>query len=101
MAILSRWRTDIAVEVRTLQPTVPSPVGLIAVLVIGLYVLNAGYGFAGCLRPLGDFHFISRALDRSDSSVREISQMTGDLDHGVKSLDASTDRQNWAISSAA
>ncbi len=54
--------TDNAVDVRTLRPVVPSPVGLIAVLLIGLYVLNAGYGFAGCLRPLGDFRFISRAL---------------------------------------
>lgn len=54
--------TDIAVEGAKLRPAAPSPVGLIVIVLIGLYVLNAGYGFECCLRHLGDFRFTSRAL---------------------------------------
>lgn len=39
------------------------PLGqLAAVWLLGLLVLNAGYGFTGSLLPLGDYRFASRAL---------------------------------------
>lgn len=44
---------------RALTTKVLSLVGL---LTAALYVVNVGYGFAGLLRPLGEFTFISRAL---------------------------------------
>ncbi|MBS0205098.1 MAG: glycosyltransferase family 39 protein [Planctomycetes bacterium] len=44
------------------RSTSPSGIGVVMILLIGLYVVNAGYGFANCLRPLGNFSFISGAL---------------------------------------
>src|SRR5690606_13628848 len=44
--------------------------GMLALrMIIGLYVLNFGYGFEGSLKPLGEFRFVSnlftgRATDR-------------------------------------
>jgi 4-amino-4-deoxy-L-arabinose transferase-like glycosyltransferase len=35
---------------------------LVAVLLIGLYVINVGYGFYGSFRKLGDYGFISEVL---------------------------------------
>jgi len=32
---------------------------LLVRMAIGIYVLNLGYGFAGTLKPLGDYHFVS------------------------------------------
>ena len=43
----------------------PSGWKLVAILILGLYVLNLGYGFSGSFRPLGNFTFISRALSGS------------------------------------
>jgi len=54
--------TVVAMTGETLRSAATSFVELSAIVLIGLYVLNAGYGFAGCLRPLGDFRFISRSL---------------------------------------
>jgi hypothetical protein len=52
----------------------PAPAAqLAATLLIGLYVLNAGYAFRGTFTPLGNFKFFSKALggeaaERSDGN---------------------------------
>jgi len=43
-----------------------SPAKLATVLLIGIYLINVGYGFERSFRPLGEFTFISRALTGED-----------------------------------
>lgn len=39
------------------------------ILLLGLYVLNLGYGFEGTLRRLGDYEFVSRMLTGRESTA--------------------------------
>lgn len=46
--------------------------GMLALrMVIGLYVLNLGYGFERALRPLGEFRFVSEMFTGTESGVRD------------------------------
>ena len=48
--------------IRSLAVARPPALQLMALLLVGLYVLNLGYGFEGSFRRLGDFRFISRSF---------------------------------------
>ncbi len=37
-------------------------------LLLALYLINAGYGFERCFRPLGEFEFVSRSLGGGDEA---------------------------------
>ena len=44
------------------QPAIPPATQLAFQLILGLYILNAGYGFEGTFQPLGQYRFISQSL---------------------------------------
>lgn len=50
---------------------------LAARMLIGLYVLNLGYGFEGSLKPLGEFQFVSNMFSGKESRVETPPQPTG------------------------
>jgi len=43
-------------------------------MLVGLYVLNLGYGFEGSLKPLQEFHFVSDLFTGRESSVESREQ---------------------------
>ena len=45
----------------------PSLLGVAGILLLGVYLLNCGYGFTGVGQPLGEFDFISRTLGGEDA----------------------------------
>ncbi len=61
----------------------PSVAGVAGILLIGLYGLNAGYGFAGTGTRLGDFEFISQSLSGSDRPGVTGNRFTGTRLPGV------------------
>lgn len=50
------------------------PGGVAAILTLGLYILNAGYGFDGTFQPLGDYRFVSRTLSGRELADHEIKE---------------------------
>lgn len=52
----------------------PREAGMLAArMLIGLYVLNLGYGFEGSMKPLGRIEFVSKLLAGEDNEELEVS----------------------------
>lgn len=65
MWVVYRWRDRHSMGVRDWL----SEAGmLVARMLIGLYVLNLGYGFEGSLEPLGEFKFVSNLFTGQSAS---------------------------------
>lgn len=65
MLISLRSRQSASPDVTQLQESAersPRCRQLVIILLLGLYVLNLGYGFEGTFTPLGQYQFVSRAL---------------------------------------
>jgi hypothetical protein len=50
---------------------------LVAILFVGLGVLNAGYGFEGAFQKLGGFHFVSQMFAGTPEGGPKMSQISG------------------------
>ncbi len=65
------------------QPDKPQPLAsgrqLVTILLLGVYILNLGYGFEGSFTPLGKFAFISKSLSGKDMPQNGANRFAGTI----------------------
>jgi hypothetical protein len=73
--------------------------GMLALrMLIGLYVLNLGYGFEGTFTPLGKFHFVSDLFTGSSSltpDTRHPTPLSSNIEHPTSNIQHNRFAHTW------